>query len=148
MIEKETDIWPWLMLRNALIERAVYDYEMLISEAPIPIGRDHVAQEMTIPAIKAFVKGTDTEEWLKKISRIYHEKFKPYAKRNYKRIIKDWKEIEKIENKTEREAAMKNSRNKCPLCGGTLKPVKICGLDAIGCSFCYLNILKPKERKK
>lgn len=148
MIEKETDIWPWLMLKNAIIERAVWDYEMLISEAPIPFGHDTVAREMTIPAIKAFVKGTDAEEWLKKINRIYHEKFRPYAKRNYKRIVADWEEIKKLPTKYEQEQAMKTNRNKCPLCGNALRPMTICGLDVIGCNFCYLNVLMPRERKK
>ena len=148
MIEKESDVWEWLMLRNAMIERAVWDFEMLISEAPIPKTAGSLQSEMTVPAIRQFAKGTNTEIWLKKIERIYNEKFRPYATEHAQDIVKAWRKHMKLKTKYELEQDLKRYEYKCPMCGGALRPITICGKKCIGSTFCYLNILMPKKEKK
>ena len=144
----ESDMKPWLRLRNAMIERAVWDFEMLISEAPIPISSDSCQSEMTIPAIRAFAKGTEIAVWLDKIERTYYEQFKPYAREHAHDIVKAWKKHQKLRTDYERDQDLKTYKYKCPLCGNALKPLTICGVKCIGCSFCYLNIKLPKKEKK
>lgn len=145
---KESDILPWLELKNAIIQRAVWDFEMLISEAPIPVGMSSCTAEMNVPAIRQFAKGTDIETWLDKIERIYCEKFQPYAKEHAEEIVKAWRKHMRIRTDYGREQDLKTYKHKCPLCGGALKPMTICGVKCIGCSFCYLNVRMPRKETK
>ena len=138
----------WLNLRNAMIARAIYDYEMLISDAPVVDGADMIMSEMTIPSIRAFFSGTERMDWIKKIDRIYHEEFRPYALKHANEIKSRWKKHMALKTDYERDCDLKVYPHKCPLCGGAMKPVTICGLKFIGCNFCYLNVQIPEWRGK
>ena len=148
MITCEADIWPWLMLRNAIVQQAVYDYEALISEGPLPVNAGASQLEMSIPAIRQFTKDTDADEWLDKIDRLYFEEFKPYAKRHADEIIEDWKEVEKLEDDYARRRALKNYKHRCPMCGGAMRPITSYGVKLIGCNFCYLNAKIPTKKEE
>jgi len=139
---------PYENLLNAIIAQAVYDYEALISDAPInELNTSYYASTMTTAAIRAWAKDTRVEKILDKIDKVYEEEFKPYAKEHAVEIVKEWKRIQRIRDEWERELAVKASPYKCPLCGGSLKPKKINGLQTITCNYCYLNVKMPKGVK-
>lgn len=144
----KTNLDPYEELLNAIIAQAVYDYEALISDAPInELSSSYYASAMTPAAIRAWARDTKTEKILDKIDKVYKEEFRPYAKEHAKEIVKEWKRIQKIRDDWERELAMRANPYRCPLCGGALKPKKINGMQTITCNYCYLNIEMPKGVK-
>lgn len=148
MIENEADVHPYLELKNAIITQAVFDYEAVISDAPLPTTSGTDISSMTKASIREFAKGTHITDWLDKIDRIYNEEFRPYVKDHAEEIVRDWKKIQRLPSDWDREQAMKASPHKCPLCGGTLKPQRICQASVITCNYCYLNMRIPKKEKK
>ena len=142
-----SDMKPWLDLWNAMLIRSIHDFEILISEAPVKRDASYDEYAMTIPHILQFLKGTEVEEWPKMIEKTYINKFRPYAKKNARKIEEAWKDVKKL-NGYERDMAIKSFKYKCPLCGGALKPDRICGVNVINCTGCMLNIKAPKRRKK
>lgn len=146
-MKENAETRPWLDLWNAMIIRAIHDYEILISEAPIKRDAGYDEYSMTIPHILEFLKGTEAEGWPKIIEKTYIEKFRPYAKRNARKIEEAWKDVRGLEGYA-RDMALKNFKYKCPLCGGALKPARICGVHVINCTGCMLNVKAPKRRKK
>lgn len=147
MIENEADVHQYLELKNAIIAQAMFDYEAVISDAPLPTHSGTDISTMTKASIREFAKGTQITNWLDKIDRIYKEEFRPYVAEHAEEIIAEWKRIQKLRTDWDRELAMKASPHKCPLCGGTLKPQKICHVPVITCNYCYLNMKVPKEVK-
>lgn len=147
IVTSEADIWPWLMLRNAIVEQTVYDFEMMISDAPLPSNM-YCASEMSISAIRSFTKDTKVDVWLDKIYRIYRREFRPYVEEHEDEIISAWKKVKKDKTKYGASVAYKDDPHKCPLCGGILRPKRICGVNVIGCTGCYLNVRQKGGKKK
>lgn len=146
-MKENSETRPWLDLWNAIIIRSLHDFEMLISEAPIKRTAGYDEYSMTIPHILEFLKGTEAEGWPKIIENTYIKKFRPYAKKNARKIEEGWEDIAKLDG-YDRDLAIRDFKYRCPLCGGALKPDRIYGVNVINCTGCMLNVKAPKRRKK
>lgn len=141
----KTNLDPYEDLLNAIIKQAVFDYELIISDAGVNTAdTSYMATTMTKEAIRAWAKDTKVEKMLDKIDKVYKEEFRPYAKEHAQEIVDEWKRIQKIRDEWERELAMRANPHKCPLCGGSLKPKKVYGMKTITCNYCNLNVKLPK----
>ena len=135
----------WDDLANAIIERAVRDFEYAISDRPIP--QDCSLKDCSREAIMAFAKkqalrDIDLVLILKNIEKDYRTKFRPYALKHYKEIKS---ERARLGRKYDTNPHI-NERvtHRCPVCGGALM---ICG-GYVHCTYCNLNVKIPKEKKK
>mgnify|MGYP006958160456 CR=1 FL=1 len=143
----------WESLANAVCERAVRDFEAIISDAPLP---DDVSMTIcNLGELKNFAKEqvyTDLplDKIMARINRVYKEEFRPYVKKNGKAIIDSWlgQKLDKVDPDKQRRL----HPHVCPNCGGLLRPAKKnSGRDGyIVCTKCNLNMIFvdiPKKKK-
>lgn len=139
-------------LLNAIALQAVFDYETLISDAPVPV----VMGDESIEKIRLFARDTPLTGYLDRIDRIYQNEFKPYVEEHYKEIWEDWPVVQKARGKNQ-DVLVRQYKHKCPVCGGSLRPMlfgnaftrkKIGHSSFIGCSSCNLNARVPGGNKK
>lgn len=130
------------LLANAIVQQMVQDYEVCISDMPIPASYENVsASKIRFEAKHQWFTPIDVVAVLDKIDRVYKEKFRPYCLEHADEIIKDYNKLYK-KYKGDSTEIRKHSTHKCPFCKGTLKPIM--KNRYITCSFCYLNVRVKK----
>ncbi len=129
-------------LANAIVQKAVEDYEMAISGTQC---------EMEMASLEEFADKCDAGEYvltkakvndLLKMVRKGHEEFVKYAKANADEIIAETKRI-----RSKRED-IASSRFKCPMCGGAVFSELEYGVHRACCTGCYLSEVIRVEKKK
>lgn len=146
-------------LTNAIVERVVRDWEMVISDYPVQNyeGAPMTREDIRLFARDQWISDADVNAILDKIEKVYTEKFRPYVKDHWKEILEDWEHIRQATSSTEYARRMKEYRHICPMCGGKLKPMngmwdrkarKTLREPYITCSYCELNMRYDDGRKK
>jgi len=132
-----------LELRNAIIEQAFRDYELLISDIPQLEETD-----FNLTGLEQFFRYQNYTDMhldvLKdKVLNVYKKKFRPYVAQNASDIKK--MTINKIKKMSDKQRL--EYPHRCPNCGGLLYRGKRPYQNYIVCSYCNLNMSIPKEAK-
>ena len=129
-------------LANAIVQRAVEDYEMAISGVPC---------EDEITSLERFADNCDQGEYVLTKARVHdllalvrkgHKQFVKYANENGKEIIAETKRIRS------KHGEITDSRYRCPMCGGALYTESQCGVHRVVCTGCYLSEVVQIDKKK
>ena len=129
-------------LANAIVQKAVEDYEMAISGTQC---------ESEMSSLERFAEECDNGEYvLTKIKvkdllakvRKGHEKFVRHAKTFGDDIIAETAAIRK------KHGDITESRYRCPMCGGALYTESQHGVHRVVCTGCYLSQVVKVEKKK
>lgn len=134
-------------LANAILTKAVTDYEELIS-GTLSEGALGVSKKV----IEDFLKDQNLvrlnmSDQLKYICHTYYNKMIPYVKAHNREIAKQWDDFDKLNYTTEER--IRYSKHRCPVCGGSLRPIDRKNIYNIGCTGCSLSVyLSPFETKE
>lgn len=121
-------------LANAFLKACVEDYEELISGAPSGHKKNFKLIEDVLEH-QMFVK-LDMTEQLKHIKNVYETQFKPYAEKHETEIIEQWEDF--TQRRLDDRDIMAETKYRCPLCGGSLRPRYYRKMYVIGCTGCKL----------
>ena len=137
-------------LANAVIKRAVLDYEALISGR----GTGESGSIVNIPEILSFAKGNtftkiDIYGTLEKIKRVREKEFVPYVAKHQRDIVLEYLQLKKKKVNTTSYNDIFSHR--CPVCGGAMIPTFIkdhrngeAKFEGVGCVNCETYVYKKE----
>ena len=133
-------------LANAIIHSAVEDYEELICGS-----RSEGTHGVSKNAIEAFLREQewvklDMEDILEHIRDVYENQFLPYATKHAMEITKQWDDFDK--KRLETDYRVRITKHRCPLCGGSLRPMGKGNHFNIGCTGCKLQAYLPGHKTR
>ncbi len=133
---------------SAIVEQAATDYELLISDKPLPVSEDSKyfnIQELRLFARDQKITDINVTGIFETIDRRY-KKFRKVVREHHKEIIEDWN-IWSPKYMNNYNIMNKKMRYHCPLCGSFLRPGSKKNNDKgyIKCTRCSLNMRIPKE---
>lgn len=132
-------------LANAIIKRAVDDYEDLMCETVYPGAIINWESIIGFLSEQTFVR-LDMMEQIDIIRNVYNYKFIPYVKKHTKEIEQEWKKFDK--QNIPIDERVKYTHHHCPLCRGVLRPMHRKTDTGIGCTGCHLIYYIPVEVKE
>ena len=144
MAESKAEFYDWAFekLANAIIFRAVEDYEIAIS------GHGNSKEKLLIERFAEQCDNGEAPYTNLKVGSLLdivckrHEEFKKIANENGKEII--------AETKAHRAAKvdLHNNTYRCPLCGGALYSYSQLGVHRVCCTGCCLSEIVKVDKKK
>lgn len=137
-------------LANAIVHQAAWDYELLISDKPLPVSINNNLcnlEELKIFARDQKYVDMDVNGIYETINRHYKE-FRQIVSEHAQEIIDEWNKYSP-ERKDDFNFLSKTLTYKCPNCGHFLRPgnYRQNTKGYIVCSFCNLNMRIPKGVK-
>lgn len=151
MSETIPTIRNYQLLANAICKRAILDYELMISEKPLPshLSEKYCNMHDTIEFLQnqSYVQ-LDLYKIAKQIERKYKEEWIPYVRQHEDEIIENWKTLKKWE-RWNIDALKKTHPFFCPVCGGIIRPgsKKTASENYIICTSCDLNVRKTRKKE-